>query len=275
MHKMQIQPTMCIVFYLISVFDLFSFKHLKYTQFLICGFISVLFSSSGKDSLKNNVFVLSVFHSDISEARVSQSCHVGLRAPVLSWYHSLCCKSSHTEQPQRGHHQASWVGSRKKKMTFVQRCITERQQLLMKIQTRSKSPNHLRKVIYLVSLPGVSLWLPSWGQARSSSSYNERLYPQSCLPEALLRHHSDVGSLSHWPKILSVAHLPSVREEREKYSTIPKVSNVAPSMKPLTVCIVYFRKAREAYYCVLCLVLIRHSFCDFNTCMLNRNINRI
>lgn len=115
MHKMQIQPTMCIVFYLISVFDLFSFKHLKYTQSLICSFISVLFSSSGKDSLKNNVFVLSVFHSDISEARVSQSCHVGLRAPVLSWYHSLCCKSSHTEQPQRSHHQPPG---------FITRCIS-------------------------------------------------------------------------------------------------------------------------------------------------------
>lgn len=51
---------------------------------------------------------------------------------------------------------------------------------------------------HLVSLPGGSLHLPSWDQARSSSSYNGILYPRCCLPEALLQHHSGVGSIFHW-----------------------------------------------------------------------------
>lgn len=72
--------------------------------------ISILFEGSGKDSLKSNVSVLLVLHSDISEAGVSQSCHVGLWAPVFPWHHPLRCYRSHTRKPQSCDHQGSWVG---------------------------------------------------------------------------------------------------------------------------------------------------------------------
>lgn len=44
---------------------------------------SILFQRCGIDSLVGNVCVHSVFHLNVSEARIPQSCHIDFRAPVV------------------------------------------------------------------------------------------------------------------------------------------------------------------------------------------------